>query len=1119
MIGGVGGNTKANDTWPITTIGLHTFTLNGSSSGPDPYSGGGAIGDGGFTIPSNSAAGIWQRTDLSHEVNAKWFGAKFDGTADDTVAIQACIDAAKQGINLAGRVIILPVGTARVTTTLRIASFIGLTIRGQGKSATEITYDGASTTLESLTVTVAASAGTFTKSAGADFTTNFAIGDYVSWTGFTNGGNNVVSRKITDLSANVMTFADLTGLANETGNGDEAITTAPPLFIFDGCQDCLLESFLITTQPGRTLAEVVRIWWDIGTSVSLRNSVKRVKVLGNNRITDGIHIKVGAQGDTGNESHVFEDVQINDYTGTAAIISGFNAKLIRFVRCIFSAGTIGPASRGIDTALVPGSGGSFSCIDCKFRRHTAGDIRLGKPNDPISFYNCYSEQSRMLLETVNDEGGAQVSRVWPIQFIGHRWVTNLSALPADRVIVRILTPGPISFRGCRIGGMEGVHPLKCEYRPQLIAGRATGTLTTTGNASEGETIATGGVTYTWRGTLTGGVGLPYDVLIGSSASVSLENLEIAFRAQEDEEGVLYGAGTLPHPTVSGIHTGTTFKLQARTAGTAGNSIGTTELMSNASFSGAALSGGVDDAFQNCRGNFSLEDSVWATSADTDSIFTEMLPESLKGSLHYDSGVIRPLAPAVVPYDYRFFVPERDEDYEQVGLPIPRIWYNMDRYDGEGQGEVFDLQRRKKTLDLVRYAKQTADYGLMLGRWTGKSIAFDGIAGEGLVTDENTIINNLTDSVVFAMRGILLTPASQGIVFTLGSAATGAGQGPRVVQLPGGNLRVSADNQNVDGVVNYDDGEPHTVVLILDYGNATLGLPKRLMVVTEQEIIDYVATVESFPVLTANTEGKGLGTKVGGEHGFTGSVRWFAAWIGGAVREIRAEGTPGAWKSTDVIAQLHSGAPSAATPVFQAAGTLASGTGGVVPAWPAHHRIDDVGFLFVETDDAGAVSTPSGWTLLDSVSATGTKHTVFWRRAASASESSPTITDAGDHASAVIITFRGCRNVGKPYLAYAREGEASSTSHTIAGLRTTLGNTLLVLATTWSTDNAGPFVKFSANSDLAGMTERFDGGHTNGNGGGIAVATAQRASIGVVGDTSITFSSAGSAAMMSIALGG
>ena len=303
MIGGVGGNTIANDTWLITSAGPNTFTLNGSICSGGTYTSGGAIGDGGFTIPSNSAtAGIWQRTDLS-DVNAKWFGAKFDGTTDDTDAIRACIHAAKQGTNNAGRVIILPSGKARVTSKLTMVSFIGLTIRGQGKLATEIMYDGVSITI--------------------------------------------------------------------------------PLFEFDGCQDCGIENLRITTQPGTTLAEVFRIHQEVATTASLRQWIRKVQVHGNNRILNGIHIRVGAAGDVGNESHLFEDVQINDYTERAAIVTGFNAKLIRFVRCIFSASpSAGSNSYGIDTALVPGSGGSFSCIDCKFRRHVAADIRLGKPNDP-----------------------------------------------------------------------------------------------------------------------------------------------------------------------------------------------------------------------------------------------------------------------------------------------------------------------------------------------------------------------------------------------------------------------------------------------------------------------------------------------------------------------------------------------------------------------------------------------------------------------------------------------------------------------------------------------------------------------------------------------------------------
>lgn len=58
---GVRGNTAANVTRQITTTGLRTFTLDGTTSN-GTYDGGGAIGDGGHTFPSDSGtAGIWTR--------------------------------------------------------------------------------------------------------------------------------------------------------------------------------------------------------------------------------------------------------------------------------------------------------------------------------------------------------------------------------------------------------------------------------------------------------------------------------------------------------------------------------------------------------------------------------------------------------------------------------------------------------------------------------------------------------------------------------------------------------------------------------------------------------------------------------------------------------------------------------------------------------------------------------------------------------------------------------------------------------------------------------------------------------------------------------------------------
>jgi hypothetical protein len=66
MIGGVAGNLAANGTWLVaapTTTQLTLHKLDGTNSvGSGAYTSGGAIGDGGGTIPSGSATqGIWTR--------------------------------------------------------------------------------------------------------------------------------------------------------------------------------------------------------------------------------------------------------------------------------------------------------------------------------------------------------------------------------------------------------------------------------------------------------------------------------------------------------------------------------------------------------------------------------------------------------------------------------------------------------------------------------------------------------------------------------------------------------------------------------------------------------------------------------------------------------------------------------------------------------------------------------------------------------------------------------------------------------------------------------------------------------------------------------------------------
>jgi hypothetical protein len=67
--------------------------------------------------------------------------------------------------------------------------------------------------------------GTFTRSAGSYITDGFAVGQVVTFTGFTNAGNNT-SKIISAVSDLVLTTTDITGLVNETGDGDETATAA-----------------------------------------------------------------------------------------------------------------------------------------------------------------------------------------------------------------------------------------------------------------------------------------------------------------------------------------------------------------------------------------------------------------------------------------------------------------------------------------------------------------------------------------------------------------------------------------------------------------------------------------------------------------------------------------------------------------------------------------------------------------------------------------------------------------------------------------------------------------------------------------------------------------------------
>lgn len=102
--------------------------------------------------------------------------------------------------------------------------------------------------------------------------------------------------------------------------------------------------------------------------------------------------------------------------------------------------------------------------------------------------------------------------------------------------------------------------------------------------SDGDTVLIGAATYRFKTSLVAA----YDVLIGISASVALDNLKSAINGTAGA-GTTYGTGTAAHPLVQATtKTATTLLLIARTPGIGGNAITVSETSSHLSVGSTTL---------------------------------------------------------------------------------------------------------------------------------------------------------------------------------------------------------------------------------------------------------------------------------------------------------------------------------------------------------------------------------------------------------------------------------------------------------------------------------------------------------------------------------------------------
>jgi len=125
---------------------------------------------------------------------------------------------------------------------------------------------------------------------------------------------------------------------------------------------------------------------------------------------------------------------------------------------------------------------------------------------------------------------------------------------------------------------------------------SSGKLVSTETAVEdGEKVIIGATVYTFKTTLSTDPAVPYEVLIGASATAQMTNLVAAIMGNEGE-GTTYGTGTVAHPTVTAAIADTDdIDLTAKTKGVAGNLIATTDDSAELSWGSeeVALVGGID----------------------------------------------------------------------------------------------------------------------------------------------------------------------------------------------------------------------------------------------------------------------------------------------------------------------------------------------------------------------------------------------------------------------------------------------------------------------------------------------------------------------------------------------
>lgn len=195
-----------------------------------------------------------------------------------------------------------------------------------------------------------------------------------------------------------------------------------------------------------------------------------------------------------------------------------------------------------------------------------------------------------------------------------------------------------------------------------------------------------------------------------------------------------------------------------------------------------------------------------------------------------------------------------------------------------------------------------------------------------------------------------------------------------------------------------------------------------------------------------------------------------------------------------------------------------------PAFPAGIAANDILLWLGESAGGDNFTLPSGWAHIGPngslsspvVQSTNTQLTVFWRRYDGVF-SAPSVTGPVDHGVSAMLAIRDCPASGNPWNVGSATTEAvSDTTVVFPDATTTQASTLVLNIVATSADIATAQAASMTNAGLTSITELVDVATATGNGGVLVCYSGVKATVGAIGASAITLTTAGFKAMMTVA---